>query len=376
MSLDPVAANFTPERLKRYRELHYRYPLWCGDWVYRSYFVPEEALVSRPHRFDLAIREAQQAAGRQWRGSTLSMPGGYTAKAAEPTLSKAPIPELASGEEASAPRLPSIFQALFAAINYVLAPWKPEAFGPAYHEPERVAGPPENPFEGRAWTDAIAHALVEGNDWYYGIMNRRYKVSGIILFQLRMRALDPKLGTREREKARKDLLAYWKKVGEEAGILPTARSDKAHSIPPNELRNLADSAKAMLAELKRYKTTNGEEDAVRVLLTDPPYVAASTKWEVVQHNARERDRLEGDARKVYEAKYRVAQRAWDQAAEVKFWCVQLAFPMLSRDEILTARPRLEDAVKPSKKGHYWLFQSRFGLDPDRIREELARNRTS
>jgi hypothetical protein len=272
--------------------------------------------------------------------------------------------------------VPAIFRAVFAAINYTLAPWKPEAFGPVYHESERVEGPPDNPFSDGTWADTVARALSEGDARFSGVSNRPYTASGITLWLLRTRGLDPKTPRPERQKARQELETEWKKLGEDAGVLPVTRSDKAHSIPLSQLRKLADSGKVMLDELRRYKIGANQKDAVRAMLSAPPFVVANTKWEAVQHSKREQERVAGAARRVYQAKYREALRNWEEAAQLDFWCVQLAFPMLTRDEIVTARPRLEESVKSPKRGHYWLFTARFGLDPDRVREELARNRPS
>jgi hypothetical protein len=287
-------------------------------------------------------------------------------------LESAPAPPLTDPNGQAAAQLPPIFEALLAAINYALAPWKPEEFGPAYHAEERLEPLPP-PWESGAWMGKLSDVLDEGDGARSGLQTE-VTVSGIELWQLHMAAMNPSSPKQERKKARGKLRSYWCDIGRQVGILPSEREDKGHSIPMSELRALVDSAGEILKELRNYQPSSAEQAAVRELLSQEPHVPARTTWERIKSY----DRAGSGSSDVLAKLRAPAVRQWDASTHVSLWCTRLAFPMLTRAEILAARPKLlprtVKSVTSSKRGHLWLLQVRFGLVTRRISEELSRQK--
>ena len=114
---DPITFYFTSDRRNRYRELHERYPLWCGDWPEPT--VVEAWGASRERRYVTALQEMEDDRSlwhdAGWKGVR---PDETTVTVPEPTADSAPVPYVRDlGSVTSDPPLPAVLGALLAAIG-------------------------------------------------------------------------------------------------------------------------------------------------------------------------------------------------------------------------------------------------------------------
>jgi hypothetical protein len=300
-NFDPFGAFFSPERLAYYRELHERFPLWCGDWPIPERFAPEAAQWLRETRLALEAKPHAPEAELAW------VEYGWE----EPRWSNAPNPTLYVVEEDSGPdRLiertispvePPAVRALFAAIEYVFAKWH-SGIGPASTGVPVILADDEPVLE--HWKSEFTD-LVDSPDLFVGVEPTGR--TGWRLLQIRNAYLaTPRRDTEQRKSLRSRLHRYWMFIGEDLGIIPQVRGGRSTTLSSDFLKEIVDETVELLEKVRACSLDEDEMDNVRALVADRP---------VPPHEHRRID---------------IRMKTGD-------WGTQLRFPMLTRHELRILR---------------------------------------
>lgn len=369
MTEDPLEAYFTKDRLKRLRDFHYRYPLWCGDWPEHAATTAEATLVSRTARLKTALREAKTECDKKpWNQTSWVMPKpqDLVISQADPQIDIPRKPRLISRDTVAYwDDLPAVFSALLAAVNYCLAPWKQELYGPAIYLPERLEVQP--PPHKELWPQNIQAILETTDPMFLGIEEHRFKSSGEQLLYLYHEATEPGISPRDRKRKLANLRARWEAIGHEAGIIPSFRGGKKHSIPMEQLDRLSAEAEQMLKEVREYAPTEAEKGSVRTLLATEPHIPERNKWMILNERSRSLKSASALVRQAQGPQLKKEQREWDRRVQLDLWCLRLAFPALTKTEIISAQPK-------AKRGHMWLLEKRLGVGSKLATQQLSRHR--
>jgi len=143
-----------------------------------------------------------------------------------------------------------------------------------------------------------------------------------------------------------------------------------------ELDQLSAEAELLLRELREYEPTDDERDMVQTLLAAEPHIPERYKWRIIGERRRSLESVSKLVRQVQKEQLEKSVEDWNHRVRLDLWCLRLAFPTLSKEEIVSARPRLgPTAWRKAKRGHMWLLKKRLGIDPKLVAQQLSRYRS-
>lgn len=300
MPRNPFTAYFTPERLKRFEELRERFPHWCLDW-------PKVAALRAPliatRRLASAIQEMIEDLKSWEHPPELREDEQLEALADEVTGRAFRIAHSDERDhDLTEITLPAIHVALFKGIGLTLnaSPERGLVIGHWFERLQHLVAhdDPANSetrvklskLAGKAWVTSAGAARSKDQ-------MRHSKASG----------------------AREELGDYWLLIGEQIGLIPPTRQGGLADLIPDEwLSEFALEAEALRKKVRAYQPDSSTQDAVRALLLADSYPAGSG------------DRLRIARERVRQGK---AYARWDDQVNLAEWCLRLAFPMLTADEL-------------------------------------------
>lgn len=227
---------FTADRLKSYRSLSERFPLWCGVWP------PDEA--SLPEFKDWSPFMQVFVHG------LLSDIDGQVLFDSEPNEGKLPTPLVLNleGEKPSFTHMDGPTGWLVAAMNYVgwdwrtnqERAWKDEILGEWRKELSALLTPKERVLT----VDALRPDHPETFDF------------ALLLVDIRNLALESARGSEERTELLDELESMWIHIGRWVGVLPVPRGNTGLpecSLPPAFLVELREELRSLLPDVIRFK---------------------------------------------------------------------------------------------------------------------------
>ena len=344
MSDDPFTEYFTPERLKRFEELRERFPHWCLDW---PSVATVRAVVTPSHRVSLAVQEMRGDL-TLWEvpparlGDNVQCEVWMEGKTVNVRVFKLYYGD--EGIEEVDVEFPVAHLALFASIAHTLHSHQSSS------EREHLL---------REWSRHL-HGIFVSEPGY---SKKRRKLSRLASVARHTSTLAgqncPKEETEKRQAraktAAKRLRSYWHRIGQDIGLIPTRRGGKTDLIPDDWIFELAEQAQGLLAEVRVYEPDTRERDAVRALLLAEPYPAGSSGNRSIAKQHLKDGRTREDA-----------YTSWNSEVNLDGWCLRLAFPMLTHEELLTGLS--------TTTSWRWLPADRLGLDEDALSKRLSQHR--
>lgn len=354
-AVDPIDAFFTLERLAYYRDLHARYPLWCGRWPSNERSKPSA------HHWLVQSRLHDEASQSLRRSRIISIRFAST-----PTADEAPRPqallEVGNDIEVVEDFEPPIHSAVLGAINYTFARWE-SGYGPGGSGKPYVTKA-DFVLENWAWH---AKGILDATDpRVFGVM-KDPGLTGYALHELRRAYLqtDPKLDTRK--KKLKTLEAYWLRVGREIGIIPGVKGGKVCALDDELLAGLFKEGAALVREILEYEPSTNDLAEVRALLPGSEVDAAVSSYrvELAKRDPEEAAARDKADRAKSDARLKVALRA-----------TRLRFPMFSAAEIESIQ---ESWLASPRKNRYATLavermENRLPITASRIWKRTARYR--
>ena len=286
---------FTPERRKDYRDLHERFPLWCGDWPEKLIPLPE----ARWWSLDARLHQETQHLG--WEVLCAFFPDSASVgRVARPTfVMQSYDEEIGQPVQYDDPDFgaPSL-RTLLAATHYTFQQWR---IG------KEVSPLPTLSIE-QAWLEGIRAALTSRP----GLRNSF------------LRALAAKTKAK-RHTARTRLEKVWHEIGLEAGVIPYRRGGLQCRLPSEFLANLQQQGFKLVEEVIRV-SSNPSEEHRRVVR---PLIGPLDEWLSEQQHAllEELEPARAEARK-----NEMLIRA-DKKKNTEQWVLRLFFPMFSKGEL-------------------------------------------
>lgn len=301
--VDPIDASFTPERLAYYRDLHARYPLWCGDWPLPEKYTPEALLWLKTTRLGIEAKLNVPKAEHAW--IEFDWP--------EPRWSNVPRPTLRIVEEdtsskklsqrAISPVEPPAGRALFSAVEYTFAKWH-SGVGPGGTGDPCIIEDDEPLLE--YWKNRFSE-IMERPDLSPYMQMEPAEPSKILLMLIRQAYLStPRTEKKQRAKLRRRLHQYWKWIGEDIGVIPQVQGGRSTTLPISVLTEIVDETVSLMAGVGEHTLQECELQEVRTLLT---------------------------GRQIPDAE----RRRIDTNFETNSWAMRLKFPMLTEREIRILR---------------------------------------
>lgn len=228
-AVDPINAFFTPERLAYYRDLHARYPLWCGDW-------PDD------HRREPEYDEYW--AGSQLIDETLiESTGGQEVFALDEGSNETLA--LVWSDEASE-TVAVVVRAQFVALQRAVG----ETFVDARTDPQTLGSfsrglvtALESLFHPRGFP-ALQGWIPVGvpepiNGWYFRRLHRRLKSASI-------EGVD-------RTEILNEIRAYWENIGKTIGAIPRLPAGGSSCVLPNDFLNrIKNEGEDLVREIRKY----------------------------------------------------------------------------------------------------------------------------
>ena len=146
------------------------------------------------------------------------------------------------------------------------------------------------------------------------------------------------------------LNSQWLQIGRMVGVIPTRKGGKADLIPGDWLLDLTKQAKDLLTKVREYEPKDAEKKAVRALLLADPYPAGKGNKLMLARELVPRGKAYPD---------------WDEQVNLDQWCLRLAFPMLTADELCNAR---------STSTWRWLLADRLDMKKNVLSRRLSEYR--
>lgn len=341
MPADPLTEYFTPERRERYEELRERFPHWCIDWprvaAIRATVTPGQRLsfAVDEMRNDVGSWESPPDLGDDVECQTWIEGGAVQIRVVEWEF----VPEGVAELEVE---VPVAHLALFASITHT--------------RPSHRSGSDRDHLI-REWFEQIEGILVSDP-------RQSEKRGELLKLAVRARFASARAAScppeeREMREARAraaadKLKSCWHAIGQDIGLIPTRRGGKSDLIPDNWIFDLAEQAQELLAAMRVYEPDTRERDAVRALLLAEPYPAGSSgNRSIAEQYLRDRTRED-------------AYSSWNKEVNLDMWCLRLAFPMLTAEELLTGLS--------TTTSWRWLPADRLGLDEDALSKRLSQYR--
>lgn len=326
-AVDPIDSFFTPERLAYYRDLHARYPLWCGRWPSNERSKPSA------HHWLVQSRLHDEASQSLRRSRIISIRFAST-----PTADEAPRPqallEVGNDIEVVEDFEPPIHSAVLGAINYTFARWK-SGYGPGGSGKPYVI---ESDFVLQDWAWHAKEILDATDPRVFGVM-KDPGLTGYALHELRRAYLqtDPKLDARKRKL--KTLEGYWLRIGREIGVIPGVTGGKVCALDDELLTGLISEGETLMRELVEYEPSGADMDVVRRLLP-------AARLDFAQISLREEIARRSPERAAAFDKRHLTES--DASLEVALWAARLRFPMFSASEIASIQKSWQASPRKSR----------------------------
>ena len=295
---DQFDAFFTPERREYYRDLHARFLLWCGRWPDDAATFPELTSWS-PY---VVSKDVLDGVSPQYLGFE------FHEEADDRTVPR-PVfhredysvidPQGDPIVRQTSKIIPAYRAVLAAAANYAFVPWGTNLA----HYGSVKAKKPE-----QIWGDAAFESIVK---------------SGARLWNARLRFLRARTSDK-RKRAREELEAIWRHVGERSGVFPSAKGGRLCGLPDSHLANLKREAEALVSEVLNYVPDADMLNHMRELANGE--AALGDRDREMLRSLRRQKHPPQDAIERLEAKIDGAIHSTELAR-----C--LSFPMLNRAEI-------------------------------------------
>ena len=329
---DIFTGYFTPERRGRFEELRERYPHWCLDW---PKVAGLRAPVTPVRRLASAIQEMREDL-RSWEVSP-NLPDDEELVAWADEVTGRAV-RIASSDESTHNQaeiaVPAIHLALFKAIALTLnaSPERGLVLGHWLRRLQDIIGH-NDPTSAET---RVKLARLAGKAW---VAHAGAARSGD---QVRQTLA---------ETAGEELSQYWQLIGEQIGLIPPSRRGGLADLIPDEwLSEFARQAGALLGDVRAYKPDSSDQDPVRALLLADPYPAGTGNELVLAQ--------------VYFPRGK-AYSKWDKQVNLPAWCLRLAFPMLTADELRKA---------PVTAGWRWLLADRLEMKKNVLSKRLSQHR--
>lgn len=335
---DPSTDYFSPERLERLKGLRKRFPHWCIDWPSAAKVV---AVTTPSDRLSLAVEEMRNDLVL-WEKPPFLGDDVQCATWMEEDTVVVSVVELEYADQGVAQLdvdVPVAHQALFASMTHTLP------YRSSIERDDRIR---------REWLRQIEEILLSDP-------RHSEKIGKLLKLAAEARrksalAAQANQGEKDKRQARSDaaadrLKSHWHAIGQEIGLIPSRRGGKADLIPDSWIYDLSEQAEALLDEVRAYAPNDGEMQAVRALLLSDPYPAGSQNS---LNNARECVRRGK------------ACEGWDNEVHLDDWCLRLAFPMLTAEEL----------CRREAPGWRWLPANRLRMSEIRLSQRNSRYRRS
>ena len=315
MALHPdsyLSKFFTEDRLKAYRDLHQRFPLWCGEWRGSPQGIVEGTAWTAYYRL---LKEA-----RSFEPDVLSVRFDE-----EPSGSYVPPPRMvldAPEMQETAP--PETNGAILAAINYVFSWWK-SGYGPA-GSGEPYVTQTESLFE--QWAEKACRELRDDSAAVGVYETKSY---GFRLLNLRLEILSLPRGDARRGKLMTELKKLWTEIGSNVGVIPDISSGKELQLRGRPLTKLLMEGEDLVDAVARFDQEPDDVDAVSYLHLGGEAFLIERDKELIASLRRQGKDSKAD--QIVRDRIAQAMDGDDARALVR----RLAFPMLDADELATVR---------------------------------------
>ncbi len=331
MSGDPIAVYFTAERLKRYRELHRRYPLWCGHWPTEDRYWAQKFTVFQS-RQAAEIEWYNENVDRWWKGlPSISERMLVVPSAEAPTVEIREFSpdDLDVGKKVDTP---AIFATLLGAIEHTCLRYDSGLGGAQQMWPTELAKLITKVVNtSRLW---LMHVFA-WDQFYIDLQSEKSPTSPAV---------------------RKQLDREWLAVGRKIGVIPPTRSGNRKMPLSEETRSaLLDETQSLVRAVQSAAPSVDDlVDCEQLLLSEPKACVEILTYveELAKKEGRQPD-----------------LKNWRKAVAPKFWCLRLMFPMLSVEELRWIRDgRSDDRVfRP-------LIKMRFGILEKSLSQSAARRK--
>jgi hypothetical protein len=305
---------FTPERLAYYRDLHGRYPLWCGDWS-------EKHLQEHDAHSWLALTRLQQEADQLYpKAEVLRVQFASESGADSIALPRLLVAHRGSDQLDRIDDIkPPAAAALLAAANYALARWR-SGYGPG-GSGEPYADPPFGLDQQlMAWANHISALLTRKDPRFVGVVEGPGP-TGHVLWVLRDRFLSTPPDHAAREKRGEELEHHWIRMGREVGVVPRVKGGRVCTLPDDLIEALRLEGRTLVREVTEREPDAQEIDAVRCLVGKDVLDDLQTAHLRELPPERAATKRDGYLRK------------FDRKHDVALWAFRLRFPMLSAPEV-------------------------------------------
>jgi len=365
-----VAEYFTQERLDRYRDLHRKYPLWCGHWPNELAGAPERTMWTFRRRVRVegpGLRQRApevQAFRAERRLAFVALRHRLVERRTPPDVWGVflDFDALRRSERFEIPvTLPAPEYQLVQAIAYALARWPVLPEGDSTAEAELAEVDPIEVWA--AWlSDELRHCFpVFGEPferkapyrWSFGIGNEFLQAT--------------KRGDPERQRWVDRLRRGWLNLGEHIGIVPRLRGGAKCGLGTDFLAKLDDEICRLAAELRAYVSKADEQATIlRLVIGDQAFEAAQATGTAVSAERYKRGVAGASNASSLDWASRLMRRHG-----IECWAIRLAFPMLDDREIAMLRGAV--GVERQRTTPAWrVLAARLGLSPRTLENLLAR----
>ena len=321
---------FTRERLAYYRDLHARYPLWCGDWPESERNKPES------YRWYPSLRLQSEA-------TKLAPPDACGVFVdfdwPEPHVENVPAPvvRIVAGEPGSSALResevdvfdPTAMGAMLSAVALTCALWRP-GVGPSGTGEPHVAERPENALEQLRY--GFERVLRRPDMRVVGVGGEPGP-TGMFILLLRSALLET---PREERKARERLAAklrdHWLWIGEDIGAIPRRQGGAASTLSGDLLDALCAETQELIEDVVEYAPDEREMDDVRVLLLGQRDPFTREQKAIL---AEKRRRGQAD---IADYEQSLIEKR-DRELKTHEWARRLRFPMLTESDLRLARKK-------------------------------------
>jgi hypothetical protein len=306
---------FTDERLRWYRELTERFPLWCGHWPEEHRSAPEFASW-RPERLIWdTLRDSSDAFQGFWFD-----PEPASDLVPHPVLQLVDVDaarEISEEDwEGGYPTLvisetePKIYGAWFAAINYISFNWT----GATPTRQSRAGSRDEL----QQMADAVTKVLTERGPEGWRLWRE-------------VRAVSTAEPGQEREAAIQRMHEAWMQIGRAAGLLPDVSGGVRCALPDAFLAELRREANQIVEAVRAEEGPESDQTVLMDLLAMPSRLD-DYRANVQQERLRKKGLLESLIRQIENALNQEGERSPET------WASLLNWPMLAPSEMGSLSP--------------------------------------
>ena len=339
---DQFDTFFTPERREYYRDLHVRFPLWCGRWPAKEATVPD----SIPWMRTPAIVDVLREDRRPYAGITFS-------EASEGQV-PAPIYHIWDDSVSAPPDAdpvvkqtgetdPPVLGLIAAAGNYLFCPWGTTL--PKYGD-QRQKSEAE-----------LATVLLDSlSDPHAQLWRLRDRF-------LRARTAD------SRAQARAMLLGEWVSLGHRMGFTPSQQGGAVCKLSDETLCSLEEQGMALIRELIEYSPRDTDRQLLRALANAEGRIGIRDRELLSRFRSQIENGEDVDPTRVLGLESRM-----DAAVDMEVLSRRVRFPMFSKEEIerILVESEGKVSVRFVRRAIRSIISGRLPIDLKTLRNRLSR----